>query len=123
MPGTNPFLPSPEPTEAQLREARLQSLIAELLRDGQRLLAANLTTITSGWDTVWGHAEFSASEIFERLGTRGAEVMRTCALFTEALYRVGMESPSPTLILDAKYLSAAQPYTAGEDGTVTLTAE
>lgn len=70
--------------------------------------------VQRGWDLIWENPHYTDVEVLAALGTEAAEVFRLAAMFTADIY-----AADPTL-LDVKYLSAKKPYTAHDDGTVTI---
>lgn len=112
---SNPFIEeevvaSPE----QIKADRLNNLIRELKRDGRRLLDQSIRTVVQNWNNVWENENLTPAEVLVSMGTDAVEIFRISALFTACIYEI-----DPTF-LDAKYLSAGLPYTAHEDGTITL---
>ncbi len=112
---SNPFIQNTTPpTEEQLKAFRLQREQAELIRAGQQLLQNSIQTVTSQWESVWENAVYTPAEKLAEMGADAVAIFQTSAIFTAAIYSI---DPS---LLDVKYLSAALPYTAHEDGTITL---
>jgi hypothetical protein len=111
---SNPFLPPTLPTAEQLKAARLAALIIRINSDGAKQLQSLINFVKTGWDNVWENSQFTPAEVLAAMGTNAVEIFRTSALVTAAIYGV---DPS---LLDIKYLSAKQAYTANADGTITL---
>jgi hypothetical protein len=82
--------------------------------DGQRQLQSLISFVQNGWNSVWENSQFTPAEVLAAMGTGAVETFRTSAIVTAAIYEV---DPS---LLDIKYLSAKQAYTANLDGTITL---
>lgn len=112
---SNPFIQNTTPpTQEQLKAFRLQREQVELIRAGQQLLQNSIQTVRGQWEGVWENASFTPAEKLAEMGTDAVAIFQTAAIFTAAIYAI---DPS---LLDEKYLSAGLPYTAHEDGTITL---
>lgn len=121
MPGVNPFIVATvTPTAEQLKAARLARVVTEMERDGAHLLSQIQLIVKKQWGNVWENKEFTPAEVLAAMGTKATEVFRSAAILTAAVYQIGAEAPTPATLLDAKYLAAKLPYTAQEDGTITL---
>ena len=110
----NPFVATPatpsQPNKAQL----LAAAQARMTADGRHLLQQMVGVVQRNWSAAWENPNFTAAEFLAQLGPQAAEVFRCAGLLTACVAAI---NPS---LLDAKYLSAKQPYTAHADGTVTL---
>jgi hypothetical protein len=116
MTTSNPFIPPtpvtpPAPTQAQL----LQAAAGRMTADGQQLLRQMVAVVQRNWNAVWANPAFTAAQFWAQVGPDGAAIMQSAATLTAAINAI-----APGL-LPTQYFSAAQPYTTGNDGTVTLT--
>lgn len=111
----NPFIQvNTPPTTEQLKQYKLQREHAALISAGTLLLNQSIQTVKNQWESVWENQIFTPAEKLAQMGTDAVSIFDTAAKFTAAIYSI---DPS---LLDIKYLSAALPYTAHEDGTITL---
>lgn len=120
MPATNPFIATENPTPEQIKAAQLQAIVIRINAGGAQLLRQVIQFITANWDHVWQNPSHTPAEIIAAMGPNAVEIFRTSAILTAAVYEIGASAPTPTVLLDPKYLSAKLPWTGHEDGTITL---
>ena len=112
---SNPFIQvTTPPTEEQVKAANLQREQELLVRVGKQLLYSTINSIKGQWDSVWANPLYTPAEKLAAMGTDAVAIFQTSALFTAAIYAIDSS------LIDTKYLSAGLPYTAHEDGTITL---
>ena len=86
------------------------------------LLKQSIATVASNWLNIWENSEISPADMLAAMGTEAVSIFQSSAAFTQAIYDIG-QLMTPPVELDPKYLSAALPYEAHADGTITLVGE
>ena len=83
------------------------------------LLRSSIHTIQENWSNIWENPDATPAEMLLAMGTNATQIFQTSADYTLVIYNIG-QSMTPVVNLDPKYLSAKYPYTAHEDGSITL---
>jgi cell division septum initiation protein DivIVA len=102
--------------------SRADKTITQFKRARLSLLRQSIQTIKSNWENIWENTSATPTEMMAAMGKEAVSIFQSSAEYTQTIYNIG-QTMEPIITIDAKYLSAKFPYTANEDGSITLEGE